>query len=103
MLEKGLEFATIQRKINEPELHKDFEELCSCMRIKWSFKNEPSKDFVVVHVLARKWSWKPPLEHPNLEVILIKIECELFKETQDSLGYFNLSQEKLEGSKILSG
>ena len=34
VLEKGLDFAPIQNKINEPELRKDFEEFCRCMRIK---------------------------------------------------------------------
>ena len=42
ILEKGLDFAPIQRKINEPELRKDFEEFCRCMRTKWDFRNEPS-------------------------------------------------------------
>ena len=34
VLEKGLDFAPIQNKINEPELRKDFEEFCRRMRIK---------------------------------------------------------------------
>ena len=34
VLEKGLDFAPIQRKINEPELRKYFEELCRRMRTK---------------------------------------------------------------------
>ena len=33
------------KKINEPELKSDFEEFCRRMRIKWHFKNEPSKNF----------------------------------------------------------
>ena len=32
--EKGLDFASIQNKINEPELRKYFEEFCKRMRIK---------------------------------------------------------------------
>ena len=35
VLEKGLDFAPIQRKINEPELRQDFENFCRRMRIKW--------------------------------------------------------------------
>ena len=32
--EKGLDFASIQRKINEPELRRDFNEFCRRMRLK---------------------------------------------------------------------
>ena len=39
VLEKGLDFAPIQRKINEPKLKKDFDEFCRRMRIKWNFRN----------------------------------------------------------------
>ena len=45
ILEKGLDFAPIQRKINEPELRSDFEEFCRRVRVKWHFRNEPSPDF----------------------------------------------------------
>ena len=45
ILEKGLDFTPIQRKINEPELRQDFEEFCRRMRIKWHFRNEPSDNF----------------------------------------------------------
>ena len=44
ILEKGLDFAPIQRKINEPELRSDFEEFCRRVRVKWHFGNEPSPD-----------------------------------------------------------
>ena len=91
VLEKGFDLAPIQRKINEFELRKDFEEFCRRMRTKWNFRNEPSQDFSVVPAFARKSSWKPPLRHPNLEVFLSQAESELFKETQDSLGYSNFS------------
>ena len=81
ILENGLDFAPIQRKINEPELRKDFEKFCRCMRTKWNFRNEPSQDFGVVPAFTRKSSWKPPLGNPNLEVFLSQVESELFKET----------------------
>ena len=35
---KGLDFAPTQNKVNEPELRKDFDELCRRMRIKWHFR-----------------------------------------------------------------
>ena len=93
-LEKGLDFAPIQRKSNKAELRKDFEEFCRCMKAKWNFRNEPSQDFSVVPAFAFKSSWKPPLGHPNLEVFLSRVEIELFKETNDSLRYSDLSQEE---------
>ena len=42
VLEKGLDFAPIQRKINEPELRSDFEEFCQWMKINLHFRNEPT-------------------------------------------------------------
>ena len=45
ILEKGLDFAPIQNKRNEPELRTDFEELCRRMRTKWHFRNEPTPEF----------------------------------------------------------
>ena len=45
ILEKGLDFAPIQNKINEPELRTDFEELCRRMRTKWHFRNEATPEF----------------------------------------------------------
>ena len=44
-LEKGLNFAPIQKKINELELRTDFSKFCRRMRTKWYFKNEPTKKF----------------------------------------------------------
>ena len=55
-MEKGLDFAPIQNKINEPELRKDFEEFCRRMRI------------------TPKSKWQPPKGHANLEVFLSQIE-----------------------------
>ena len=40
ILEKGLDFAPIQRKINEPELKQDFKDFCRSMRFKWYFWDE---------------------------------------------------------------
>ena len=85
VLEKGLDFLPIQRKINKPELGKNFEQFCRRVRTKWSFRNEPSQDFSVVPGFACKFSWKPPLEHPTLEVFLSQVDSEFFKETQYSL------------------
>ena len=35
ILEKGLDFSQVQRKFNEPELRRDFEEFCRSVRTKW--------------------------------------------------------------------
>ena len=40
VLEKGLYFAPIQNKFNEPELRRDFKEFYRRMRLKWHFRNE---------------------------------------------------------------
>ena len=45
ILEKGLDFAAIQNKINQPEFTKDFEEICRRNRSKWYFHNEISENF----------------------------------------------------------
>ena len=74
VLSENLDFAPIQRKISEPELRKDFEEFCGRMRTKWNFRNELLQDFSVTPRLARKYSWKPLLGHPNLEVFLSQVE-----------------------------
>ena len=68
VFEKGLDYAPIQNKINEPELRRDFEEFCRRMRLKWHFLNEPTPYFKKTSVFTPKSTWKPPKGHPNLEV-----------------------------------
>ena len=94
VLEKGLDFAPIQNKVNEPELRKDFDEFCRRMRIKWHFRNEPSENFSPIPAFRSKSSWKPPTGHPNLEVSLRSVEKELFEDIGTSLRYSNLSTEE---------
>ena len=79
VLEKGLDFAPIQNKINEPELRTNFEDFCRRMRIKWHFSNEPSPTFSEIPSFIPKSCWKPPRGHPNLEVFLSQTEHEIFK------------------------
>ena len=79
VLEKGLDYAPIQNKINEPELRKNFEEFRRRMRHKWHFRNEPTPYFQVTPVFAPKLTWKPPKGRPNLEDFLCQIEKELFE------------------------
>ena len=60
VLEKGLDYAHIQNKINELELSSDLEKFCRRMRLKWYFRNEPTSDFTNVSSLTLKSSLKPP-------------------------------------------
>ena len=39
VLEKGLDFAPTEKKINEHELRRDFQEFCRRMRMNWNFRN----------------------------------------------------------------
>ena len=94
VLEKGLEFAPFQRKVNEPELRRDFQEFCRRMRIKWHFRNEISEDFSEVPAFSPKSSWNPPQGHPNLEVYLSQVENELFSIADEPIRYSNLSKEE---------
>ena len=60
VLVKGLDYAPIQNKVNDPELRSDFEEFCSRMRLKWYFRNDPTLDFSEKPSFTPKLSWKPP-------------------------------------------
>ena len=94
VLEKGLDFAPFQRKVNEPELRIDFEEFCRRMGIKSYFRNEISENFSEVPAFSPKSSWNPPQGHPNLEVDLSQVENELFSIADEPLRYSNLSKEE---------
>ena len=78
VLEKGLDFLPFQRKMNEPELRRDFEEFCRSIRIKWHFRNETPEGFSEVPAFSHKSSWHPHQGHANLEVYLLQVENELF-------------------------
>ena len=102
VLEKGLDFAPIQNKVNEPELRKDFDEFCRRMRIKWHFRNEPPESFSTIPAFRSKLSWKPPTGHPNLEVFLSSVEKELFEDIGTSSRYSNLSTEEWKATRSLA-
>ena len=87
VLEKGLDYAPIQNKINEPKLRRDFEEFCRRMRLRWYFDNDPTPYFKETPVFAPKSTWKPLKGHPNLELFLSQIEKKLFELAETSLGY----------------
>ena len=102
ILEKGLDFAPIQNKINEPELRSDFEEFCCRMRNKWRFRNEPTLEFSEMLVFSPKSTGKPPMGHPNVDVFLSQIEHEIFKEVESPLGHSNLSKEEWKAVRSLA-
>ena len=77
VLGKGLDFAPIQRKINEPELRRDFNEFCRRMRLKWHFRDEP-QGFNETPAFTPKSTWHPPKGHACLEVFLSQVEKEIF-------------------------
>ena len=73
VLEKGLDFAPIQKKLNEPELRSDFNEFCRRMRLKWHFRDE-SENFSEVPVFNSKSRWKLSQVHPHHAVFLSQVE-----------------------------
>ena len=78
VLVKGLDFAPIQKKLNESELRSDFNEFCRRMRLKCHFRDE-SENFSKIPVFNPKSRWLPPQGHPCLEVFLSQDENELFE------------------------
>ena len=63
VLEKGFDFAPIQKTLNGPELKKDFEECSRRMRCKWNFRNEPTNNSSKTRAFRPKSGWKPPKGH----------------------------------------
>ena len=102
VLEKGLDFAPIQNKVNESELRKDFDEFYRRMRIKWYFRNEPPESFSTIPAFRSKSSWKPPTGHPNLEVFLSSVEKQLFEDIGTFLRYSNLNTEEWKATRSLA-
>ena len=89
-----LDFVSIQRKVNEPELRHKFEEFRRQMRMKWYIQNEPSDNFSEIPAFRPKSSWKSTTGHPDLKVSFSRVEQELLKVIEIPLGYSNLSREE---------
>ena len=102
VLEKGLDYAPIQNKINEPELRNDFEEFCRWMCLKWYFRNEPSSEFNETPSLTPKSLWKPSKGHLSLEVLLSEIKKEIFAIPDSRLDYSNLLQKEWQTMQSLA-
>ena len=77
-MEKELDFAPIQKTLNEPDLGNDFDEFSHRIRCKWHFRNEVSENFSETPSFRAKSVWKPPKGHASLEVFLSRLEKELF-------------------------
>ena len=81
ILEKGLDFAPIQRKINEPELKQDFKDFCRSMRLKWYFWDE-RQEFSETPAFSTKSSQNPPRGHPRLKLFLVRLNTNSFEITK---------------------
>ena len=102
VLEKGLDYAPLQSKINEPELRNDFEGFCRRMRLKWYFRKEPTSEFSQTPSFTPKSSWKAPKGHPSLKLLLSEIEKEIFAIPDSRLSYSNLSREEWQAMRCLA-
>ena len=101
ILEKRLDFAPIQRKINEPELKQDFNDFCRRMRLKWYFRDE-TQEFSETPAFSTKSTRNPPKGHPCLEVFFSQVENELFEITKQDLRYSSLSKEEWRAIRSLA-
>ena len=102
VLEKGLDFAPIQKTLNEPELRKDFEEFSRRMGCKWNFRNEPTNNFSEIRTFRPKPGWKLPKRHASLEVFLSRIEKEPFSDEMNVSTQNNLSGEEWKALRNLA-
>ena len=101
VLGKGLDYAPIQRKMNEPELIHDFNDFCRRMRLKWHFRDEPNT-FSETPAFRPKSTWVPPKGHPCLKVFLSQVEAELFKLSGSSIRYSNMSKDEWDAIRSLA-
>ena len=91
-LAKSLDFAPIQRKVNESELR--IKEFCRRMGMNLAFSEWTYFRFYqYTTAFALKSVWKPPKDYPNLKVFLSHVESDLFKAIKRPLGYSNPSKE----------
>ena len=101
VLERGLDFAPIQKKLNEPELRSDFNEFCRRTSLKWHFRDE-SENFSEVSVFTLKSRWQSTQGYPCLEVFLSQVENELFELPKADIKCSNLSREEWNAIRSLA-
>ena len=90
ILEKGLDFVPIKRKINEPK-----------GTFKWYFRNKPSRDFSNTPYVKSKSKWNSPKGHPAIKIFFSKVENDLFKVVDKELGYSNFTSEEWKALRSL--
>ena len=101
VLETGLDFAPVQKKLNRSEVKSDFYGFCRKIRLKWHFRDE-SGNFSEVPVFNPKSRWQPPQGHPCLEVFLSQVKIELFELPKADIKYFNPSREEWSAIRSLA-
>ena len=84
ILEKGLDFASMQRMINEPALKQDFKDFCRSMHLKWYFWDE-RQEFSETPAFLTKSSRNAPRGHSCLEVFLVRLNTNSFEITKQDL------------------
>ena len=68
ILEKDLDNARIQNKINELKLKQDFQEFSRKMRLKWHYRNETTPEFSTTPAFNPKYTGKSRSSSPGLEL-----------------------------------
>ena len=86
ILEKDLDYAPIQNKLNKPKLRKDFDDFSRKMRLKWYFRNKATQDFSERSSFRSKSSWKTPQRNASFELFLSQNGSELFEIPKKRLG-----------------
>ena len=64
------------------------------MRSKWYFRDEPTEDFSEKLAFNVKSNWNPPNVHPALEILLSKLENEVFSVLPGTPREYNLLKEE---------
>ena len=93
IVEKGLHYAPIQNKINEPELMQDFGEFC---------RNKATREFSTTRAFNPKSTWKPLNGSTSLELFLSQVEKDLLEMSKATLGYYNFSKEEWQSLRPLA-
>ena len=103
VIEKGLEYAPIQNKVNAPQLRSEFQEFCRRMRLKWYFRDNSTPNLSEKSSFTPKLSWKGFTgQHPKLEVFLTELERQTFKIVHSKLDYFDFSKEEWQAMRAVA-
>ena len=102
VLERGLGFVPTPNLINEADLRRDFEDFSRKMRCRWYFRNQLSDDFSNVLAFRSKSQWKPTTQHPCVELLLSRLEKELFRFLPGKPQSYNLTEEEWKAMRNLN-